>query len=125
MVQPAQMEQGPGFQLVVACTQERGIGLDGGMPWTLRKDMAYFKALTSTARDATSKRNAVIMGRKTWDSIPKKFRPLANRFNVVISRCGALGLDVAVQIENFEALPALCRSPRVQQIAELYTWKQP
>ena len=74
------------FQIVVATTLERGIGLDGGMPWNLPKDMKYFKEITIKTRDS-SKRNAVIMGRKTWDSIPAKFRPLANRANIIISRC--------------------------------------
>ena len=49
-----------------------------------RGDMAFFKKITSETAD-NSKKNAVIMGRKTWDSIPVKFRPLANRINVVLS----------------------------------------
>lgn len=47
--------------------------------------MAYFKNLTSEVQDA-SKQNAVIMGRKTWESIPAKFRPLPGRMNIVLSR---------------------------------------
>ncbi|CAL1198780.1 unnamed protein product [Candida parapsilosis] len=47
--------------------------------------MAYFKRVTTRTVDP-SLRNAVIMGRKTWDSIPTKFRPLPNRLNVVLSR---------------------------------------
>jgi len=78
------------FQVVVACTLDGGIGLDGGMPWSLPEDMAYFKALTSSTRDR-ARRNAVVMGRKTWDSIPACFRPLAHRLNVVISRRAPLG----------------------------------
>jgi dihydrofolate reductase len=54
------------------------------MPWRLSKDMQYFKNVTSTAPEG--KRNAVIMGRKTWESIPVKFRPLTDRINVVITR---------------------------------------
>lgn len=75
-----------GFQLVVAATKDSfGIGKDGTMPWKLPGDMAYFKALTSQTRDS-KKQNAVIMGRKTWDSIPAKFRPLPGRINVILSR---------------------------------------
>ena len=46
--------------------------------------MAYFERLTKTAQMEGMK-NAVIMGRKTWDSIPEKFRPLKDRVNVVLS----------------------------------------
>ncbi|KOO31314.1 dihydrofolate reductase-thymidylate synthase [Chrysochromulina tobinii] len=74
------------FAVVVAtCKQTRGIGQAGALPWRLRADMAYFKQLTRSTRDPT-KRNAVIMGRKTWQSIPTKFRPLDDRVNVVLSR---------------------------------------
>jgi dihydrofolate reductase/thymidylate synthase len=48
-------------------------------------DLAYFKRLTTETRDA-SKQNVVIMGRKTWESIPDKFRPLPGRCNIVLSR---------------------------------------
>ena len=57
----------------------------GTMPWRLPSDMAYFKELTSRTADP-SKQNAVVMGRKTWESIPIKFRPLAGRVNIVLSR---------------------------------------
>lgn len=55
------------------------------MPWKLPGDMAYFKELTSRTND-TAKQNMVVMGRKTWESIPQKFRPLAGRINVVLSQ---------------------------------------
>jgi dihydrofolate reductase len=60
-----------------------GIGLKGELPWpALKKDMSFFRRITS----GLGKRNAVIMGRKTWDSIPVKFRPLKGRINVVVTR---------------------------------------
>ena len=63
-----------------------GIGKDGGLPWKgLKKEMAYFARVTKCAPNNHS-RNAVIMGRKTWESIPEKFRPLPGRINVVLSR---------------------------------------
>lgn len=70
--------------VVVAATRSGGIGRGGALPWHLPADMALFKALTSRTRDA-GKQNAVIMGRKTWASIPPKFRPLKGRLNVVLS----------------------------------------
>ena len=79
-------ENGPkAFQLVVAATKQLGIGRNGSLPWKLPGDMAYFKHVTSKTADP-KKQNAVIMGRKTWESIPPKFRPLKNRLNIVLTR---------------------------------------
>ncbi|XP_041379744.1 dihydrofolate reductase-like [Gigantopelta aegis] len=69
--------------IVVAACNNQGIGIDGRIPWRLKKDMAMFRRITSSTND--NKQNAVIMGRKTWHSIPEKFRPLPNRFNIVLS----------------------------------------
>lgn len=73
------------FSIVVAMDQDRGIGRDGNLPWHLKCDLQHFKEITTQARDK-NKHNAVIMGRKTWDSLPPQFRPLPNRINVVITR---------------------------------------
>ena len=73
------------FDCIVAATESGGIGLDGTLPWRFAKDMAFFKEVTSACTEE-GKQNAVVMGRKTWDSIPPKFRPLAGRTNVVLSR---------------------------------------
>ena len=54
------------------------IGAEGGMPWHVPEDLAHFKDVTLGA--------PVIMGRKTWDSLPERFRPLTGRENVVITR---------------------------------------
>ena len=89
--------------IIVAATAKNGIGKNGGLPWPmLKKDMAYFARVTKrvplpkntgslqsdTLKESIldgTRRNAVIMGRKTWDSIPAKFRPLKDRTHVVIS----------------------------------------
>ncbi|KAK4123938.1 hypothetical protein N657DRAFT_548457, partial [Parathielavia appendiculata] len=74
----------PELTLIVAATQQMGIGRNGGLPWTgLKREMAYF------ARKPPAVQNAVIMGRKTWESIPLRFRPLPGRLNVVVSRSAA------------------------------------
>lgn len=83
--------------LIVAMTAKHGIGKDNGLPWPmLRKEMAYFARVTQRVPSETSytpsspaspaPQNVVIMGRKTWDGIPAKFRPLKNRTNLVITR---------------------------------------
>jgi dihydrofolate reductase/thymidylate synthase len=66
--------------LIFAATPSRGIGKDGNLPWKLPADLKYFKEVTTRGG-----LNAVVMGTKTWDSIPSKFRPLPGRTNVVLS----------------------------------------
>lgn len=73
------------FSIVVAMDAQKGIGLKGQLPWHLPEDLKEFKRITSSVSDS-SKKNAVIMGRKTWESIPDKFRPLPGRVNIVLSR---------------------------------------
>ncbi|XP_064591770.1 dihydrofolate reductase isoform X1 [Zonotrichia leucophrys gambelii] len=71
---------------IVAVSQNMGIGKDGRLPWPpLRNEYKYFQRMTSTAR-VEGKQNAVIMGKKTWFSIPEKNRPLKDRINIVLSR---------------------------------------
>ncbi|MDC0036677.1 dihydrofolate reductase [bacterium] len=71
--------------IVVAHDNELGIGKDNALLWQLPEDMRYFKTLT-TQTSSTSKQSVVIMGRKTYESIPDKFRPLPNRLSIVVSR---------------------------------------
>ncbi|MDE1920753.1 MAG: dihydrofolate reductase [Candidatus Omnitrophica bacterium] len=73
------------FSIVVAFDSSYGIGKNGRLPWRLPGDLRRFKEIT-TGEDQGLKKNAVIMGRKTWESLPEKFRPLPNRVNVVLSR---------------------------------------
>jgi dihydrofolate reductase len=65
------------INLIWAQAHDRVIGHVGKMPWHLPEDLAHFKRTTLGS--------PVIMGRKTWDSLPPKFRPLPGRMNVVIS----------------------------------------
>ena len=73
------------FSIVVATDQKQGIGRDGDLPWRLKCDLQHFKEITTRTRDK-NKLNAVIMGRRTWDSLPAQFRPLPHRVNIVITR---------------------------------------
>ena len=72
-----------GFAIIAALDQDRGIGKNGTMPWQLSADLKHFKEITTA--HAGSPLNVVIMGRKTWESIPEQFRPLPGRHNVVIT----------------------------------------
>jgi dihydrofolate reductase len=67
-----------GIGMVWAQSSTGVIGRDGGMPWHLPEDLAHFSRLT--------KGHPVIMGRKTWESFPDKYRPLPGRTNIVITR---------------------------------------
>jgi len=73
--------------VVAAAASSRGIGSNGNLPWRLAPDMKHFKKVTSTP-PSPGLTNAVIMGRKTWESIPPKFRPLDGRTNIILTRQG-------------------------------------
>jgi len=66
---------------IVAMDEGRLIGNKGALPWHVPEDLAHFRSLTSG--------QVVVMGRKTWDSLPAKFKPLPGRTNIVISREGS------------------------------------
>lgn len=68
------------YNLIVAYTfGKQGIGYQNKLPWSIPEDMTFFKNIT------TNGNNAVIMGRKTWDSLPNKFKPLPNRYNIILT----------------------------------------
>lgn len=91
------------FVVVAAVDRDLGIGKRGAIPWRLPADIRHFKRLTQ-ATSTPGLRNAVIMGRVTWDSIPAKFRPLAGRLNVVLTRAGDLALPEGVmRASDFDA----------------------
>ncbi|GJJ13775.1 hypothetical protein Clacol_008032 [Clathrus columnatus] len=69
--------------IIVAATRNNGIGQGSRLPWRLQEEMAYFAKITKHAPSGHI--NALIMGRKTWESIPKKNRPLIGRVNIVIT----------------------------------------
>lgn len=92
------------FDIVVALDRNRGIGNNNRLPWKLPGDLRFFKQITSEA--PAGKRNAVVMGRKTWESIPGKVRPLPGRLNIVLTRQTELALpaDVVLAHDLNEAL---------------------
>jgi len=70
------------ISIIVASTSSGGIGFNNKLPWNIPEDLRNFKRITSFVNDAT-KKNAVIMGRATWESLPVK--PLRNRLNIVLT----------------------------------------
>jgi dihydrofolate reductase len=79
--------------LVWAQSANGVIGHDGGLPWHLPEDLKHFRTLTAGA--------TVLMGRRTWESLPPRFRPLPGRRNVVLS---------STQQEGVETFPDLGRA---------------
>jgi dihydrofolate reductase/thymidylate synthase len=75
------------FHIISAMDTNRGIGNQNNLPWNIKKEMSYFKKITgSVPEDEYFKYyNVVIMGRKTWDSIPIELKPLPNRINIILS----------------------------------------
>ena len=80
--------------LIVAHGRDREIGKDNDLLWQLPKDMRFFTR--------TTKGHYVIMGRKNWDSIPLKYRPLPGRPNVVVTRKKDLRIDEAEVVSSIE-----------------------
>ncbi|MBU1445719.1 dihydrofolate reductase [Patescibacteria group bacterium] len=91
---------------IVAIDQEHGIGKNNDLVWNLPDDMKHFQTITQKTDDP-AKKNMVIMGRSTWESIPEKHRPLKNRGNVVLSRDSkylAKGAMVATSMDDAIAM---------------------
>ncbi len=78
--------------IVVAHSRNRVIGRDGDLPWRLPTDLRRFREVTSGG--------TVVMGRKTWDSLPDRYRPLPDRRNVVVSRNGCDAPEVCRSVEE-------------------------
>lgn len=83
------------ISLIAALSRNRVIGKNNGLPWHLPDDMKYFMQ--------TTKGHHVIMGRKNYDSIPEKFRPLPNRNNIVVTRQKDLKLDGCLVVNSLQA----------------------
>lgn len=114
--------------IVAACKSNQGIGVNGTLPWKIPGDMAFFKKITIETNE-TNKQNVVIMGRKTWESIPGRFRPLSGRLNVVVSTTlqnlpsgvhVAKSFDDAIQLLNSDDLKDCFESVFIIGGASLY-----
>jgi dihydrofolate reductase len=101
--------------LIVAMDKNRLIGRNGRLPWRLPDDMKWFREQTMA--------KPVVMGRKTFDSIPDRFRPLPGRHSIVLTRQGDYEVEGVTVVHTIEA--ALAAAGTVDEIvviggAELY-----
>ncbi len=106
--------------LIYARSRNGVIGAQGQLPWHLPEDLAHFKALTQGC--------PVIMGRKTWDSLPPRFRPLPGRRNIVVTRQALWQAEGAERAGSLaEALAACASVPQAWIIggAEIYAQAEP
>ncbi len=90
----------PRLHLIFARAANGVIGRDNTLPWHLPEDMAHFKRTTLGS--------PVIMGRKTWDSLPPRFRPLPGRLNIVVTRNAQWMADGALRAGSLQEAMALC-----------------
>lgn len=111
------------YQVVVTATRNMGIGKDGKLPWRLPSDLKFFKELTITTLNPDRK-NAVVMGRKTWESIPLQYRPLPGRLNVVLTCSGVVDMDSAKNLVACRCLPSalklLAESPYSSLVEKVF-----
>ena len=105
----------PEIVIIAAVAKNRVIGRDNQLIWNIPEDMAHFKALTAG--------HTVIMGRKTWESLPPRFRPLPGRRNIVVTRQSeyvAPGAEIALSLDLALALSANDETIFVIGGAEIY-----
>ena len=110
----------PRINLIYARAANGVIGNNNTMPWHLPEDLAHFKRLTQG--------HPVIMGRKTWDSLPPRFRPLPGRTNVVITRqpdWQAAGAAAASSLADALKLCAQAEEVWVMGGAQIYAQAEP
>jgi len=101
------------FDVVVAADLDWGIGKASGLPWPkLKGDLAHFKRVTAEA--PAGQRNAIVMGRRTWESTEVAGRPLPRRLNIVISRNLLIAPEGVLAARSLdEALAAAAAAPDV------------
>ncbi|CAM3437014.1 dihydrofolate reductase [Paracidovorax anthurii] len=90
------------LHLIYARAANGVIGRGNAMPWHLPEDLAHFKQLTLGG--------SVVMGRKTWDSLPARFRPLPGRTNIVVTRQADWQADGVLRAGSLEDAIALGRA---------------
>jgi dihydrofolate reductase len=103
------------FDVVVAADLDWGIGKANGLPWPkLKGDLAHFRRVTSACSEG--KINAIIMGRKTWESEEMKATPLPRRLNCVITRRDLKVPEGVVVAASVDAAIQAATAPNVENI---------
>ena len=108
------------LHLIFARASNGVIGANNTLPWHLPEDLAHFKRVTLG--------QPVIMGRKTWDSLPARFRPLPGRLNIVITRQTDWQAEGALRAGSIEEAIHLCGDAPDAWImggAEIYRQAEP
>jgi len=105
----------PLLALIAACARGGVIGIENRLPWHLPEDMKFFRE--------TTRGKPVIMGRKTWESLPDAFRPLPGRLNIVVSRNPDFQAAGGTVVSSLEAARAAAGDAEIAFViggAELY-----
>ncbi|ANM62397.1 Bifunctional dihydrofolate reductase/thymidylate synthase [Arabidopsis thaliana] len=111
------------YQVVIAATRDMGLGMDMKLPWDLPSEYQFFQDVTTRTSDPT-KRNATIMGRKSWESTPLEIRPLPGRLNIVLTKssCHNIAIDENVLVSSSmeSALELLATEPYSLSIEKVF-----
>ena len=107
-----------GVNIIVAYCKGNGIGKNNTLPWHIPQDLKHFSTLTKGNNN-----NMVVMGRKTWDSLPKK--PLPKRFNAILSTQFIIDTDNAKSFNSLQSILDFSRQNNYQDLwiiggAEIY-----
>ncbi|KAF7407185.1 dihydrofolate reductase [Vespula maculifrons] len=106
--------------VIAAVCEDLGIGMNGNLPWNLKTEMAFFTRMTSKTSNE-KKKNVVLMGRKTWDSIPPKYKPLRDRINVVLTRQSLNFGSGTIPCKNIsDALDVISRPPLCEEVEKIW-----
>lgn len=87
------------INLILAVDEKNWLWKNNSLVWNIPSDLKYFKKITSETEDL-AKLNAIIMGRKTWESIPAKFKPLSDRINCIITKSVKTN-DIGSNLDDF------------------------
>ncbi len=102
------------FEIIVATDNKRGIGKEGALPWSVPRDLKYFKHLTSQTKNPNAQ-NMLVMGRKTAESLPNGALP--NRLNVVLSTQNS-SKEGFVYVSSWDAMCALAEEKKAEGVIE-------
>jgi len=110
----------PALKLIYARAANGVIGLNNALPWHVPEDLAHFKQLTQGC--------PVLMGRRTWDSLPARFRPLPGRRNIVLSHAADWQAEGALRVASLAEALALCGAAPLAWViggAQLFSLAEP